>query len=213
MASTAQINANRQNAQHSCGPKTPEGKAASSANATRHGLSSAAFTVLPHENQDEYNQLLAAYRDEFHPQGVHQDFLVEQMAQHRFKLTRIHRLEQSAFEQILTEPNANDDSPDGRILAALGASGNVLDKLQRYAAASERAYYRAHRELEQARARSQKSEAAALDNYLKKITCSPVPLDLGAAASEFLQNEPNFDRLVEASRPLAARTAPAGGQN
>jgi hypothetical protein len=54
MATQAQFHANRRNAQASTGPRTPEGKAASSANATRHGLS-AAFRVLPNENQEEFD--------------------------------------------------------------------------------------------------------------------------------------------------------------
>jgi hypothetical protein len=38
MASDNQIVANRENARHSTGPKTPDGKAHSARNATRHGL-------------------------------------------------------------------------------------------------------------------------------------------------------------------------------
>ena len=38
MASPAQVLANRENAQHSSGPKTQEGKQASSRNSVRHGL-------------------------------------------------------------------------------------------------------------------------------------------------------------------------------
>ena len=52
MASTAQIYANRENSKHSTGPRTPEGKAASSTNATSHGLN-AADPVLPHEDRNQ----------------------------------------------------------------------------------------------------------------------------------------------------------------
>ena len=38
MATEAQINANRRNAQKSTGPRSPEGKAATSRNALKHGL-------------------------------------------------------------------------------------------------------------------------------------------------------------------------------
>ena len=78
MSTQAQILANRQNATHSSGPKTPEGKAASSANATRHGLSGI-FTVLPHENREEFETLAAAIRDEFKPQGENENFLIGEM--------------------------------------------------------------------------------------------------------------------------------------
>jgi hypothetical protein len=51
MASYRQIRANRENAQKSTGPKTPEGKQRSRANALKHGLAGVG-TVLP-ENLDE----------------------------------------------------------------------------------------------------------------------------------------------------------------
>jgi hypothetical protein len=38
MASVAQIQANRSNAQKSTGPRTPQGKATASQNAVKHGL-------------------------------------------------------------------------------------------------------------------------------------------------------------------------------
>ena len=55
MATTAQLLANQQNAALSTGPRTPDGKAASSPNATKHGLSSA-FRVLAHEDQEEFDR-------------------------------------------------------------------------------------------------------------------------------------------------------------
>ncbi len=48
MASEKQVRANRQNAQKSTGPKTPEGKAAVRLNAAKHGLLSKE-TLLPGE--------------------------------------------------------------------------------------------------------------------------------------------------------------------
>jgi len=55
MASKKKIAANRRNAKKSTGPKTPEGKAVSAQNATRHGLLSRR-AVLP----DEIDRLIAA---------------------------------------------------------------------------------------------------------------------------------------------------------
>jgi len=194
MSTTAQILANRQNAARSTGPKTPEGKETSSRNATRHGLSGV-FTVLPHENAEDFDDLAARIRDEFQPESDNETFLVDQMIQARCRLLRVQRLEALAFEQILTEPGAASD-PDARLLTALCASGNALDKLHRYAAAAERSYYKALRELRQSRAQAQKSESAALDNMLKQIICAPIPgAERGAArtpAKAPVQNEPNF---------------------
>jgi hypothetical protein len=146
MATPAQITANQQNATHSTGPKTPEGKAAAARNATKHGLSGA-FTVLPHEDQDEFDILLACFRDDFKPVNQHESFLVEQMAQSRWRLARGQRLEAAMFEQMLNGYYipAGDDQ---RIAAKLMSGGDkALVTIQRYITAAERSYYKAHTEL------------------------------------------------------------------
>jgi hypothetical protein len=185
MSSTAQVAANRQNAALSSGPKTPAGKEASSRNATRHGLSGV-FTPLSHENAEEFEQIASRVGAEFSPEGESETFLVEQMIQARCRLHRIQRLEDQAFEQILTEPGADAD-PDARILAAMGQSGNILDKLQRYRTAAERSYYKALRELQSSRKQTQRAEATALDAYIKKIIYAPLP----GQVEPRVQNEPN----------------------
>ncbi len=184
MASPSQILANQRNARASTGPSTPEGKTASSRNATRHGLSGI-FTVLPHEDHEEFDQLASTLRAEFQPAGDTETFMVDQMIQSRWKLIRIQRLEMEAFEQLLTEPGSTAGA-DGRILATLTSPGNVLEKLQRYSAAAERSYYKALRELQTLRARVQKTEAAAVDNYIKQVVNAPMP---GQTPPQ--QNEPN----------------------
>jgi hypothetical protein len=146
MATEAQITANQQNATLSTGPKTPEGKAAAARNSNKHGLSGA-FTVLPHEDQDEFDVLLACLRDEFRPANGHEAFLVEQMAQSRWRLSRARRLETAMFDQMLMGEISLDD-PDQKIAAKLLAGGDrALATIQRYATAAERSYYKAHAEM------------------------------------------------------------------
>jgi hypothetical protein len=84
--SAARILANRLNAQKSTGPKTPEGKAASSHNNFRHGLRGA-FKVLPNEDESEFRNLLRSLREEHDPATPTEELLVQQMAEH-FWLTR-----------------------------------------------------------------------------------------------------------------------------
>src|SRR5947209_6898245 len=57
-----QIEANRRNAAHSCGPKTEEGKARSRANALKHGLAGAGV-VLP----DEIGRKVQERREQWRP--------------------------------------------------------------------------------------------------------------------------------------------------
>ena len=115
MATAAQITANQTNAAHSTGPKTPEGKSAAARNSTKHGLSGA-FTVLPHEDQDEFDILLVCLRDEFHPANQHETFLVELMAGSRWRLARARRLETAIFNQMLETMPGTDESVPERFL-------------------------------------------------------------------------------------------------
>ena len=194
MSSPAQIIANRQNAARSTGPTSPAGKAASSRNATRHGLTGV-FHVLPHENSVGFEQLADAVREEFQPEGDSENFLVDLMIQARCKLVRLERLQGLAFEQVLTEPGSAPD-PDARLLAALGASGNMIDKLERYAAAARRSYYQAMHELENSRARTQRMETKALNNYIKAYVYAPTPVE----RKRMMQNEPNSPAVNPALR-------------
>ena len=52
MTTQAKIQANRQNAQKSTGPKTPEGKAAVAQNAIKHGLTARRDVVITESQQD-----------------------------------------------------------------------------------------------------------------------------------------------------------------
>jgi len=184
MATAAQITANQANAAHSTGPKTPEGKAAAARNATKHGLSGA-FTVLPHEDQDEFDVLLACFRDDFKPANQHESFLVEQMAQSRWRLARAQRLEAAMFGQMLNGYLPADD--DGRIAAKLTSGGDrALATIQRYATAAERSYYKAHTELMKSRQLRNKPNLSAL-----ATRHSPL----------FVQNEPKSEPAPLVTRP------------
>ena len=66
MATTAQILANRQNAEVSTGPVTAAGRARVSQNATRFGLFSVANFVRPEEH-DIFNKFGSGYRAELSP--------------------------------------------------------------------------------------------------------------------------------------------------
>jgi hypothetical protein len=162
MSSTAQIIANQNNAQHSTGPSSPEGKAASSRNATSHGLTGG-FAVLPHEDRAEFEYLLDSYQRTFKPCNEPETFLVRRMVQSRWKLARLQRMEAALFQQM-TSQDPNTD-PDAVIVAAmLAGNANPYASLQRYSAAAERSYYKAKRELERERAASAKAAPPITQN-------------------------------------------------
>jgi len=72
--------ANRANAQLSTGPTTPEGKAKSSLNAVKTGLTGRTV-LLPNEDAEAYETHLLQYLDRFAPVGNRETELVQSLSQ------------------------------------------------------------------------------------------------------------------------------------
>ena len=174
MTSERKKAANRQNASRSSGPKSPEGKARSAQHATSHGLSSS-FTVLPHEDQSAYTELLETLRKELTPATEHEKFLVCQMAESRWRLDRTQRFEAIAYEQLLD--GYDKTRPDHVIVMKLtNRTANIFDLLLRYRTAAERSYYKAHHELTQGRKGEKRNEANDAQVWLKaQLQQTPIP--------------------------------------
>src|ERR1700685_3196266 len=102
MSTESQIRANQQNAQHSTGPQTDAGKAASCMNNFRHGFTGA-FTVLPSEDQDEFDRLVGGLRAEHQPSTMTETILVEKMAQAHWLSQRAQRLQDIVMGDDLPE--------------------------------------------------------------------------------------------------------------
>ncbi len=79
---------NRENAQKSTGPKTEEGKAKSSQNRFKHGVYSKQV-VAPGEDPAELDELRAKLRDEHQPANTTEEILVDELAQHYWRMRRI----------------------------------------------------------------------------------------------------------------------------
>jgi len=96
MASEEQIAANRRNAQKSTGPRTEEGKAASSRNAIRHGLASAQL-ILFDERPEDFEAFYDDLRTAHAPADAVEDGLVERIALASWRLRRVWRAEAAAI--------------------------------------------------------------------------------------------------------------------
>ena len=89
---TARLAANRANAQHSTGPRTPEGKARSSLNALKHGLFSRHFDLAAgplKEDRAEFDAFAAELAAEYQPEGTEETVLVDRMAALWWRLQRL----------------------------------------------------------------------------------------------------------------------------
>jgi hypothetical protein len=141
MSTESQIEANRENAKFSTGPKTEAGKAASALNNTRHGLAGA-FRVLPTESQSDFDTLLATLSEEHQPATFTETTLVEAMAQHHWLRQRSLHLESSCYDP---------------------ATGQITDQKQlalylRYQTTHERGFHKAMNDLLKLRAAKRKDQ-------------------------------------------------------
>ena len=96
MATEKQIAANRENAQKSTGPKTPEGRAAVRLNGIKHGLTASAL-VLAGESESDFENLLDSMQAEHQPSTATEEALVTQIAMATWRLRRLHHIEAGVF--------------------------------------------------------------------------------------------------------------------
>ena len=87
---------NRANAQHSTGPRTAEGKSHSSQNAFKHGLYSKRL-ILPGECSIAFDELRADLRSEHQPINTTEEMLVDDLAQHFWRMRRFREMEARAW--------------------------------------------------------------------------------------------------------------------
>src|SRR6266850_8285747 len=100
MSSSAErLAANTANAQHSTGPRTPQGQARSSQNARTHGLTARDLIVAPNESK-EFEQLLNDYQTEVQPQGAIQQTLFDELVGAAWNLRRVRRMEAALCSNI-----------------------------------------------------------------------------------------------------------------
>ena len=92
MASAAQVAASRLNGALSHGPASDEGKATSSLNALKTGLTGRTV-LLPSEDAALYEAHLEQFRERYRPAGPHETALVQSLADTEWRLARIPSLE------------------------------------------------------------------------------------------------------------------------
>ena len=93
-----QFAANRANAQLSTGPRTIGGKARSSSNAVKSGLTGSTV-LLPSEDAAEYAAFLSGYQHDFAPVGQAECELVQAIADADWRLRRVRALEFALYTQ------------------------------------------------------------------------------------------------------------------
>ncbi len=118
--SPAQIAANRANAQLSTGPVTEAGRARSSGNALKTGLTGRTV-LLPGEDAESYQDLVAGLQNQYQPVGNEESMLVQSIADSTWRLFRIPCLEAGiyALGRIELKEQFQQQEPDPGIRAQL----------------------------------------------------------------------------------------------
>jgi hypothetical protein len=208
--SPKKLAANRANAARSTGPRTPEGKARSSQNAVRHGLTSQA-SLLNGESQEELDELARGMEADLRPRGAAEREIVARIVSLTWRLRRVARVEEAmwASEQAHRFDQADlrlkmrerfgalwgdddDDDDDDEVIVQSGAwfvaaqftqkrGASGMEKLAIYEQRLDRALHAAFRELRWMR--EMRSEFAQEDEAEQPSTASPQPISAPQNAS------------------------------
>ena len=92
MSTAVQQRANKENAQHSTGPRTAEGKQRSAQNSLKHGLC-AQDPLIPGEDPDAFAKHFCEIELDLQPASAIESHLVEQIADISWRLKRLSRIE------------------------------------------------------------------------------------------------------------------------
>jgi hypothetical protein len=144
--SGVRLNANRENAKHSTGAKTPEGKAVVAQNSVTHGLTGR-FHVLANEVQSEFDELLTGLLTSHAPADAAEIELVTSTAESLWLARRANRLQNRCLESI--EYGDADAAKAARL---------DLNLYLRYQTTHERSYQRYAAELRKLQSEKRKVE-------------------------------------------------------
>ena len=174
MSSQIKSESARINGAKSKGPVSVEGRARSSKNALRHGLSSA-VVVLPHEDRAQFEQLRDSYMESFQPADQPQHDLIETMAAARWRLNRLVEIEAKLFEKEMVlrdddiEKELSNMTEVEKLAWVFDHMANHSKSLAmqiRYEGSLNRSYERAFKQLQQLQSRQQNEPEPTVEHAL-----------------------------------------------
>ena len=156
-ASEAQIRANQANSLRSTGPTTPEGKAASSANSLKHGLT--AVKLLPEFEAKEVERRSDAFVAELKPTGDVGEALARHAARMSVRMERCGEHENALMAEHVRKALAEFVPPEGASEAEIARLRIEVERralmdpskeatlARKYELSAERGFFRALKEL------------------------------------------------------------------
>ena len=186
MATEKQLQANRQNALKSTGPKSAVGKMIASRNSTKHGFYST-DVLLPQEDREEFLRLARRLASAYGPSGVLEEELVKTIIETHWQLRRANLVDRELFQ--IYGSYKGQDRGVGTAFAQDATQGNAFTKLTQYQEFHLRKLYRAQRELSELKASSRQALGSLLPARLLNLpgpqALNPSgPQELAAATPE-----------------------------
>jgi len=172
MATAAQIAANHRNAQASTGPRTEEGKAASSCNGITLGLFTRRDFIRPNEESD-YAKLQADLERELTPVGTLENTLVEEIRRATWRLRRCGQVEAGLLLRLNDNPIFIMDPMETNE----GGTLRIQNSVDRARSQAHRLLHKSTAELRKLQSERMKQNAIAQPIA---VTTAPAPAELGS---------------------------------
>jgi len=228
MATAAQVEANRANAQKSTGPRTPEGKEQASQNALKHGLFSRE-AVIRGEDEDEFEMHQERLLGQLNPVGPLEEILAARIVDLAWRLKRAVQDQDEAFAALYERQTAGAEKPQepaeraatlGRMILEDFSQNAVLERLLRYERRIESSLYRTLNQLRRVHDQLQKADledASTLERWreedwsarkARSFACCP-PADVSPGPAGGTTNTPGAEVPHPGDLPSLQYPSPA----
>jgi hypothetical protein len=198
------------------GPKTPEGKARSSSNATKHGLAGRTV-LLPSDDLNEFNTFTEEFIQSLDPRTPMERELARTISDGYWRLRRVRTTEDSLYAIGHDEPSGDFDAENETIHAACTQGRTFRDNdrafvnLSIYESRIHRGVEKATKQLKElqterkAEAKAQLQEALRLRdlNKSKNLPYNPEEDQFVYSTADLDREANRRDRLREAARTVA----------
>jgi hypothetical protein len=213
---------NRENAQHSTGPRTESGKQRSSLNALRHGLTSQ-IIVLPSEDLAAYQSFTKRFFDDLQPKGVLEEQLVQTLADSSWRLNRARAIETNLLTlgQAEVQAGINTDHPEADSALAMSQAyrgqTKALANLSMLEQRHTRQFEKALQQLRELQSERRNRENRQMDHAVRllqmhqeqKLPYDPKEDGFVFSTEEIEQHIRREERLEDAHQAFYARVAAA----
>ena len=215
MSTAAQQRANKENAKHSTGPRTTEGKQRSLRNSLKHGLC-ALDPLIPGEDPEAFQEHFCEIELDLRPASAIESNLVEQIADVSWRLKRLSRIEAALitefYDAAAEQPRNQGNDTDQLLGKALADDKHLaaLNRLGRYEEQLSRRYHRALKEFRDLR--KERIRSLNFSGAFGRLAAKLQPQQPASTGNESKNTEPtqSVATLLESIAPMNSPASDTG---